>query len=284
MFLAVLFSDTPMAPTSPSQCTPADQWRGRGADGPWQRRSQVPVLAKMTTGEWHRHDVPDRAPLRHRSRPHQDPGGPSGRRLLRHHRPAKSSSPPASTTSPTTSSTWCWLESGCSCGRERDLASSSRRNSGQVRRWCRRAQRRHVRADREQKWAFTPTRRPCRIPRRHRPAVGEEHRGLPAMFVMMNGARPRVAVQGLGVSEVAYQNAAAYAKERRQGRSLKGPVEPDKPADFAAADPTPPHAAEGAPSMKERERSWSDRPHSGRGPPRPGRQGGGRLPTTGSAR
>src|SRR5579871_398528 len=54
--------------------------------------------------------------------------------------------------------------------------------------------------------------------------VGEPHRGLPAMFVMMNGARLGVAVQGLGVSEVAYQNAAAYAKERRQGRSLKGPV------------------------------------------------------------
>jgi len=61
--------------------------------------------------------------------------------------------------------------------------------------------------------------------------VGEPHRGLPAMFVMMNGARLGVAVQGLGVSEVAYQNAAAYAKERRQGRSLKGPVEPEKPAD-----------------------------------------------------
>ena len=61
--------------------------------------------------------------------------------------------------------------------------------------------------------------------------VGEQHRGLPAMFVMMNGARLGVAVQGLGISEVAYQNAAAYAKERRQGRSLKGAAEPDKPAD-----------------------------------------------------
>src|SRR5271157_4075973 len=62
--------------------------------------------------------------------------------------------------------------------------------------------------------------------------VGEEHRGLPAMFVMMNGARLGVAIQGLALSEVAYQNAAAYAKERRQGRSLKGPDEPDKPADI----------------------------------------------------
>ncbi len=61
--------------------------------------------------------------------------------------------------------------------------------------------------------------------------VGEAHRGLPAMFVMMNGARLGVAVQGLGLSEVAYQNAADYAKERRQGRSLKGPAEPDKSAD-----------------------------------------------------
>jgi acyl-CoA dehydrogenase len=67
--------------------------------------------------------------------------------------------------------------------------------------------------------------------------VGEEHRGLPAMFVMMNGARLGVAVQGLGISEVAYQNAAAYAKERRQGRSLKGPAEPDKSADLLLVHP-----------------------------------------------
>ena len=52
--------------------------------------------------------------------------------------------------------------------------------------------------------------------------VGEENRGLHAMFVMMNGARLGVAVQGLAQSEVAYQNAAAYAKERLQGRSLTG--------------------------------------------------------------
>ena len=67
--------------------------------------------------------------------------------------------------------------------------------------------------------------------------VGEEHRGLPAMFVMMNGARLGVAVQGLAISEVAYQNAAAYAKDRRQGRSLTGPVEPDKPADILLVHP-----------------------------------------------
>ena len=67
--------------------------------------------------------------------------------------------------------------------------------------------------------------------------IGEEHRGLPAMFVMMNGARLGVAVQGLAISEVAYQNAATYAKERRQGPSLKGPAEPDKPADLLLVHP-----------------------------------------------
>jgi hypothetical protein len=51
------------------------------------------------------------------------------------------------------------------------------------------------------------------------------------MFVMMNGARLGVGVQGLGLTEVAYQNAAAYAKERIQGRSLSGVKNPDKPAD-----------------------------------------------------
>jgi len=61
--------------------------------------------------------------------------------------------------------------------------------------------------------------------------VGEENRGLHAMFVMMNGARLGVAVQGLSLSDVAYQNAAAYAKERLQGRSLNGAKEPSKPAD-----------------------------------------------------
>ncbi len=52
--------------------------------------------------------------------------------------------------------------------------------------------------------------------------VGEENRGLNAMFVMMNEARLGVGVQGLAQSEVAYQNAAIYAKERLQGRSISG--------------------------------------------------------------
>ena len=61
--------------------------------------------------------------------------------------------------------------------------------------------------------------------------VGEENKGLRAMFTMMNEARLGVAVQGLSQSEVAYQNAVAYAKDRLQGRSLTGPKNPDKAAD-----------------------------------------------------
>ena len=61
--------------------------------------------------------------------------------------------------------------------------------------------------------------------------IGEENRGLPAMFTMMNEARLGVGVQGLALSEVAYQNAASYAKERLQGRALSGPKFPDRPAD-----------------------------------------------------
>jgi alkylation response protein AidB-like acyl-CoA dehydrogenase len=61
--------------------------------------------------------------------------------------------------------------------------------------------------------------------------VGEPNKGLAAMFVMMNAARLGVGMQSLGLTEVAYQNAAAYAKERLQMRSLSGPKAPDKPAD-----------------------------------------------------
>jgi hypothetical protein len=61
--------------------------------------------------------------------------------------------------------------------------------------------------------------------------VGEPHKGLPAMFVMMNAARLGVGNQSLGLTEVAYQNAVAYARERLQMRSLSGPKAPDKPAD-----------------------------------------------------
>ena len=52
--------------------------------------------------------------------------------------------------------------------------------------------------------------------------VGQPHRGLAAMFTMMNQARLGVAIQGLGLAEVSYQNAVAYARERLQGRALDG--------------------------------------------------------------
>ena len=61
--------------------------------------------------------------------------------------------------------------------------------------------------------------------------VGEENRGLNAMFVMMNEARLGVGIQGLALSEVAYQNAVVYAKERLQGRAITGAKFPDKAAD-----------------------------------------------------
>ncbi|KPL67657.1 acyl-CoA dehydrogenase [Erythrobacter sp. SG61-1L] len=62
--------------------------------------------------------------------------------------------------------------------------------------------------------------------------VGEENKGLAAMFIMMNAARLGVGVQGLGQAEVAYQNAVQYAQDRRQGRAIAGRADPT-----AAADP-----------------------------------------------
>jgi alkylation response protein AidB-like acyl-CoA dehydrogenase len=61
--------------------------------------------------------------------------------------------------------------------------------------------------------------------------IGEQNKGLRIMFVMMNEARLGVALQGLAQSEIAYQNGAAYAKDRIQGRSLSGAKAVDKPAD-----------------------------------------------------
>jgi alkylation response protein AidB-like acyl-CoA dehydrogenase len=61
--------------------------------------------------------------------------------------------------------------------------------------------------------------------------VGEPHRGMRAMFTMMNAARLEVGIQGLGIAEVAYQNALIYAKDRLQGRSLTGDKAPKLAAD-----------------------------------------------------
>ena len=67
--------------------------------------------------------------------------------------------------------------------------------------------------------------------------VGEPNKGMKAMFTMMNAARLYVGVQGLGLGEVAYQNAHAYAAERLQMRSISGAKFPDKPADPITVHP-----------------------------------------------
>ena len=61
--------------------------------------------------------------------------------------------------------------------------------------------------------------------------LGTEHKGMRAMFTMMNEARLGVAVQGLSQAEAAYQNGLAYAKDRLQGRDVTGAKNPDGPAD-----------------------------------------------------
>lgn len=67
--------------------------------------------------------------------------------------------------------------------------------------------------------------------------VGKPHQGLRAMFVMMNGARLGVALQGVGISEASYQAAKRYAFERLQSRALSGPKRPDLAADPIACHP-----------------------------------------------
>lgn len=67
--------------------------------------------------------------------------------------------------------------------------------------------------------------------------LGEPHQGMREMFVLMNGARLATGLQGLGIAEVSYQNAVAYARERLQGRSLAGVQNPAGPADPIIAHP-----------------------------------------------
>ena len=224
-------ANTPMAPTSPSRCTPASPMARLRPHRPRQRGAQVAVPAEDDHRRVDRDDVPDRAALRHRSRPHQDPRRPeadgsyaiTGQKIfisagehdladnIVHLVLAQIDGAPAGVKGLSLFLVPKFLpgpdggvgeRNGVVCGSiEHKMGIHA--NTTAV-----------LNFDGADGWL-----------------VGEPHRGLPAMFVMMNGARLGVAVQGLGVSEVAYQNAAAYAKERRQGRSLKGPVEPDKPAD-----------------------------------------------------
>jgi alkylation response protein AidB-like acyl-CoA dehydrogenase len=67
--------------------------------------------------------------------------------------------------------------------------------------------------------------------------VGQPNKGMQGMFVMMNAARLGVGNQSLGLTEVAYQNALAYAKDRIQMRSLSGPKDKSKPADSILVHP-----------------------------------------------
>jgi len=67
--------------------------------------------------------------------------------------------------------------------------------------------------------------------------VGEENKGLAAMFIMMNAARMWVGMQGLGQAEIAFQNAVHYARERRQGRALTGAKDKDEKADTLFVHP-----------------------------------------------
>ena len=77
--------------------------------------------------------------------------------------------------------------------------------------------------------------------------LGEPHRGMRAMFTMMNDARLEVGIQGLGVAETAYQSAVAYARERLQGRALTGAKQPEQAGRSDHRPPRrAPHAADHA--------------------------------------
>ncbi len=67
--------------------------------------------------------------------------------------------------------------------------------------------------------------------------VGPEHGGMACMFTMMNAARLAVGMQGLGIAEIAYQSAAAYARDRRQGKSLARDKRSNEPADSILVHP-----------------------------------------------
>ena len=67
--------------------------------------------------------------------------------------------------------------------------------------------------------------------------LGDLHKGMRAMFTMMNEARLGVGLQGYAVAEAAYQNAAAYARDRLQGRAVTGVQNPTGPADALIVHP-----------------------------------------------
>lgn len=100
--------------------------------------------------------------------------------------------------------------------------------------------------------------------------LGELHKGMKAMFTMMNEARLGVALQGYAVAEAAYQNALAYAKDRLQGRDVTGPKNPNGPADPLIVHPDIRRNLMEQKSFVEGARAWAywgatliDRAHNG---------------------
>ena len=82
--------------------------------------------------------------------------------------------------------------------------------------------------------------------------LGEEHKGMRAMFTMMNEARLGVGMQGLSQAEAAYQNALDYAKDRLQGRDVTGVKNPDGPADPLIVHPDIRRVADGPEELRRR--------------------------------
>jgi len=100
--------------------------------------------------------------------------------------------------------------------------------------------------------------------------LGELHKGMKAMFTMMNEARLGVALQGYAVAEAAYQNALAYAKDRLQGRDVTGAKNPNGPADPLIVHPDIRRNLMEQKSFVEGARAWAywsatliDRAHAG---------------------
>lgn len=100
--------------------------------------------------------------------------------------------------------------------------------------------------------------------------LGDLHKGMKAMFTMMNEARLGVALQGYAVAEAAYQNALTYAKDRLQGRDVTGARNPDGPADPLIVHPDIRRNLMEQKSFVEAARAWAywgatliDRAHAG---------------------
>ena len=190
------------------------------------------VSAEAGVGRMDRHHVPDRSALRHRPGHAALEGRAAGRRLLQDHRqqdfhlgrrarhggehPAPGAGAPA----------------GCAGRHARASRCSSCRSSCRMpmARWARATRSSAARS--KKRWASTAT-ATCQMNLDGATGwlIGEPNKGLNAMFVMMNAARLGVGMQSLGLTEVAYQNALIYAKDRLQMRSLTGAKAPDKPAD-----------------------------------------------------